>query len=165
MTDTGPEVFDQHLEAWRAWQRTPWGRLRYRVVAETLSRTCAGLRPGPLRVLDVGGGDGADSLPLARAGHHVTIVDISAPLLRIAAESAAAEKVADRVDTVLGDLDGIAGLGLDGFDLVLCHNVVQYVADLDATVAALARAVGSGGALSLLAPNPAADVMSAAAAR
>jgi S-adenosylmethionine-dependent methyltransferase len=165
MTDAGHEVFDEHLDAWRAWQRTPWGRIRYHVVAETLSRTCAVLRPGPLRVLDVGGGDGADSLTLARSGHSVTVVDISAPLLRLADEAAAASGLTDRVTTVRSGLDGLEDLGLGGFDLVLCHNVVQYVADLDATVAALARSVGSGGALSLLAPNPAADVMSAAAAR
>jgi len=165
MTDAGSEVFDEHLDAWRAWQRTPWGRVRYRVVAQTLARTCAEQGPGSLRVLDVGGADGADSLPLARAGHDVTIVDISAPLLEIAAESAAAEGLADRVTSVHSDLDGVTDLDLGAFDLVLCHNVVQYRADLDATVAALARSVGPGGALSLLAPNPAADVMAAAVAR
>jgi hypothetical protein len=47
MNDAGPKVFDEHLDAWRAWQRTPWGRIRYRVVAETLARTCAGLRRVP----------------------------------------------------------------------------------------------------------------------
>ena len=165
MTDAGSEVFDQHLDAWQAWQRTPWGRMRYRIVAETLARTCADQGPGPLRVLDLGGGDGADSLPLARAGHSVTVVDISVPLLGLADEAAAAEGLADRVTTVHSGVDGLDDLGLGGFDLVLCHNVVQYVADLDATVAVLERAVRRGGALSLLAPNPAADVMSAAVAR
>jgi len=163
MTDAGSEVFDQNLDAWHAWQRTPWGRIRYRVVAETLTRTCAGLGPGPLRVLDVGGGDGADCLPLAGAGHHVTVVDISAPLLGIAAAHAAAEGLTDRVVPVRAGLDDVSELGV--FDLVLCHNVVQYRADLDATVEALAGSVGAGGALSLLAPNPAADVMAAAVAR
>jgi S-adenosylmethionine-dependent methyltransferase len=160
MADAGPEVFDEHLDSWRAWQRTPWGRLRYRVVAETLGRACAALGDRPLRVLDVGGGDGADSLRLAGAGHDVTVVDISARLLDVAESEAAARGLADRVAVVHAGLDAMDDLAV--FDLVLCHNVVQYRDDLGAAVTALGRRVGPGGSLSLLAPNPAAEVMSSA---
>ena len=64
------------LDAWRAYAATPWGRIRYAVVEETLRRETARLGAG-LRILDVGGGDGRDAIPLARRGHRVTILDRS----------------------------------------------------------------------------------------
>jgi S-adenosylmethionine-dependent methyltransferase len=49
-------------EAWAAWQTTPWGRIRYRVMAETLGRALSVLGEPALRILDIGGADGADGL-------------------------------------------------------------------------------------------------------
>lgn len=154
-------TFDEHLEQWRAWQRSPWGRIRYRVVQETLGRVCTTLGAGRLRVLDAGGGDGADSLPLAAAGHEVTIVDYSAPLLSAAALRAAELGVEDRLQTRCADLDELPRLGLGTFDLVLCHNVIQYRADTFDTVTLLANAVRPGGWVSVMAPNPPSDVLTA----
>ena len=162
MADAGAEVFDEHLDAWLEWRATPWGRIRYRVVAETLARTCASLGSGRLRVLDVGGGDGGDALPLARAGHDVTIVDVSRVLLAQASSAADAEGMP--VTCLEAGVDDLDGLALGTFDLVLCHNVVQYRSDLAGTLAVLARHIASRGAVSVIAPNPAADVMAAAIA-
>ncbi len=131
------------------------------MVEETLRRTCAAVRVGPLRVLDVGGGDGADALTLVQAGHHVTIIDFSVPLLQAASEDAAARGVAQRLRTVSANLDDLPSLGLGSFDVVLCHNVVQYRDSTVSTVRLLADAVGAGGALSLIAPNPASEVLAA----
>lgn len=157
------ELFDRGQDAWRQWQASPWGRLRYRVVRHTLDQVCADLGGGPLRVLDAGGGDGVDAIALAEWGHDVTIVDYSAPLLESARAAAEAAGVRSRVRTICADLDGIACLG--DFDLVLCHLVLQYREDLAGTVATLVSAVADGGALSLIAPNPPAEVLAAAVRR
>ena len=155
------DVFNARIAAWQAWQEAPWGRLRYRVVHEVLRRTLAALGSGPLRVLDVGGGDGGDAVPLALAGHRVTIVDYSEPLLREARERTAEHGV-DTLRTICADLDELPRLGLGGFDLVLCHSVLHYREDTAATLALLTPHVAPGGALSVLAPNPVADVLRAA---
>lgn len=155
-------MFDENLEAWRAWQAAPWGRLRYRVVQETLARTCAMVRTGPLRVLDVGGGDGGDAIPLAEHGHDVTVVDFSAPLLAAVESAAEGLPLRDRLRTVHCDLADLASAELGSFDVVLCHNVLQYCASTTSTVSTLAALLGDSGALSLLAPNPASDVLVAA---
>ncbi|WP_456786034.1 class I SAM-dependent methyltransferase [Cellulomonas sp. P5_C5] len=147
-------AFDSHLEDWRAWQESPWGRIRYRVAAHTLARTCGAVAARPLRVLDVGGGDGSDSAPLADAGHDVTVLDRSEVLL------AQARSRAD-LRTVCADLDDLPGLGLGTFDLVLCHNVIQYRPHTVAVVGVLAGVVAVGGAISLMAPNPPAEVLAA----
>ena len=150
--------FSSHLEDWRGWQESPWGRIRYRVVAETLGRTCASLGEAPLRVLDIGGGDGGDAAPLADAGHDVTVLDQSEELLELARSRV-------NVRTVRADLEDLPSLGLGQFDLVLCHNVIQYRPDTASVVAVLAGAVADGGAISLMAPNPPAEVLAAAVRR
>ena len=58
-------AFDAHVQGWRDWQRSPGGRLRYRLVAQLLDRHSDALESGAT-VLDVGGADGADSVRLAR---------------------------------------------------------------------------------------------------
>lgn len=94
--------FDAHLTAWRDWADAPWGRIRFAVVAAALRRVTAGT--GPLQVLDVGGGDGRDALPLAAAGHRVTVLDPAPGMLaegRARARAAGAE-----VTFIPGSLDG-----------------------------------------------------------
>jgi S-adenosylmethionine-dependent methyltransferase len=119
-------------------------------------------------VIDVGGGDGSDSLPMAEDGHDVTVLDFAPELLEQAERAAESRAVADRVRVVRADLDDlVAGAGehLGTFDVVLCHNVLHYRADVPATVGWLAGQVRPGGVLSVMAPNPAMDVLSAAVRR
>ena len=159
-------VFGERAGEWAAWQASPWGRLRYAVVRETTARAIAAL-PGRLRIVDVGGGDGADSVPLAEAGHDVTVLDFAPELLDQARHMAETRGVADRVRVVHADLDDL-GSGdetLGPFDVVLCHNVLHYRADVTATVRWLASLTRPGGVLSVMAPNPAMDVLSAAVRR
>jgi S-adenosylmethionine-dependent methyltransferase len=133
------------MVAWRQWRDSPWGRLRYTLAAANLARH---LGPEPLRVLDLAGGDGGDAIPLALLGHHVTIVDRSADMLAAAAEDAGAAGVA--VDLVEAD---VAHHGLRGFDVVLCHNLIQYVDDVTGCLATALAPLRPGGLLSVMALN------------
>ncbi|NAZ88214.1 methyltransferase domain-containing protein [Kineococcus indalonis] len=181
MSTTAPAAGGQPSEAerreaaaWSTWQESPWGRLRYRVVAALLRGALAQLGPAPLRVLDAGGGDGRDALQLALAGHAVTVLDTSPDVLGAARAAAAAAGVEERLHTVAADLEDLAALaaltrhragGSGSFDVVLCHDVLQHRAgtgQVAADVATLASSLRPGGLLSLLAPNPAADVLTAA---
>ena len=156
--DTDPAVFGQHLASWREWQASPWGRLRYAVVGHVLDTHLASMGPG-LRVLDLGGGDGTESLRLAALGHDVTLVDPSEGMLGVARAQADASGVAGRLTVVHAGVDDLAHLGLGTFDVVLFHFVIHYLADPAAAVAAAAGHVAAGGFLSLIAPNPDADVL------
>lgn len=149
MPDT--DTFDEHACAWQEWAESPWGRIRFAVVRHTLKRTLDGA--GPMRILDVGGGDGRDAVPLAELGHEVTVLDTSSALLPLARERAADAGVAGRVRTIAGSIDDLDDLA-DGYDLVVCHFLLQYRPDTAADVRRLSRAVRPGGLLSLIAPNP-----------
>jgi SAM-dependent methyltransferase len=121
-------------------------------------------RRGPgLVVVDVGGGTGGFAVPLAEAGHRVTVVDASPDALAAFTRRAAEAGVADRVAAVQGDGDRLTDLvALGSADLVLCHSLLEVVDDPTEVVAALAATLRPGGALSLVVANRAAAVLSRA---
>lgn len=152
--------FDHRLDNFKQWQETPWGRLRYSVVEANLARH---LSDRPLRVLDVAGGNGRDAVRLAERGHHVTILD-SAPIsLSGAEELAAARGVADRIAVREGDAHDVPEL-FPGqqFDLLVCHNLLQYVPDRADVVRATVSLLKPGGLLSVVGPNAVAVPIEAA---
>ncbi|MEV7231725.1 methyltransferase domain-containing protein [Polymorphospora sp. NPDC051019] len=116
-----------------------------------------------LTVVDVGGGTGGFAVPLAEAGHRVTVVDASPDALAALTRRAAEAGVADRVRAVQGDGDALAGLVEPASaDLVLCHSVLEVVDDPASVVAAVASALRPGGAASVLVAGRAAAVLSRA---
>jgi SAM-dependent methyltransferase len=118
---------------------------------------------GELTVVDVGGGTGGFAVPLAEAGHRVTVVDASPDALAALTRRAAEAGVDDRVRAVQGDGDALAGLIEPGTaDLVLCHAVLEVVDDPAGVASALAAALRPGGAASVLVANRAAAVLSRA---
>jgi ubiquinone/menaquinone biosynthesis C-methylase UbiE len=116
-----------------------------------------------LTVVDVGGGTGGFAVPLAEAGHRVTVVDASPDALAALTRRASEAGVADRVRAVQGDADALAGLvPPHGADLVLCHAVLEVVDDPAGAVAAVTATLRPGGAASVLVANRAAAVLSRA---
>ncbi len=93
-------------------------------------------RPGE-RVLDVGCGDGALTEKLVEAGCRVVAIDASPQLVRSARERWLDARVAD-----------VTALDFDGeFDAVFSNAVLHWVRDPDAALAAIHRALASGGQL------------------
>lgn len=132
---------------------TPKGRVRTYVLHHQL---LAHLPPAPATVLDVGGGAGHQSFPLARAGYEVTLLDPSEAMLAKARRRLSAEpaSVRSRVSLLAGageDASSVVGDRL--FDVVCCHGVLMYQPSPSALVAALCRRVAPGGVLSVMALN------------
>ncbi|MGW0244744.1 methyltransferase domain-containing protein [Micromonospora chalcea] len=112
-----------------------------------------------LSVLDVGGGTGGFAVPLAEAGHRVTVVDASPDALAALTRRAAEAGVADRVRATQGDADALAGLVEPAtVDLVLCHSVLEVVDEPEPVISALVTALRPGGAASVLVAGRAAAV-------
>ena len=113
-----------------------------------------------LTVLDVGGGTGGFAVPMAEAGHRVTVVDASPDALAALTRRAAEAGVADRIRALQGDGDALAGLVEPGsVDLILCHAVLEVVDDPAGVVGAITAALRPGGAVSLLVAGRAAAVL------
>jgi len=113
-----------------------------------------------LTVLDVGGGTGGFAVPLAEAGHAVTVVDASPDALAALTRRAADAGVAGRVRAVQGDGDALASLVAPAsVDLILCHAVLEVVDEPAGVVAAIAAALRPSGAVSLLVAGRAAAIL------
>src|SRR5579863_6087944 len=85
---------------------SPGHRPRDAAVVAAWAHTLAGLLPPPpTRVLDCGAGTGFLSLIAARAGHHVTALDLSPRMLQQLSVAAEAEGLA--VTTVVAPADAV----------------------------------------------------------
>ncbi|MBB5869394.1 2-polyprenyl-3-methyl-5-hydroxy-6-metoxy-1,4-benzoquinol methylase [Allocatelliglobosispora scoriae] len=136
-------------------QAVIWAALR-----EEMARTGRSLR-----VVDVGGGTGGFAVPLARAGHSVTVIDPSPDALAAAERRAAEAGVAGLITARQGDADSLAELVEPAsVDLVLCHTVLEVVDDPAKVTAALAQVLLPGGAASVVVVNRAAAVLAKAVA-
>lgn len=149
------DTFGAAIAAWRQWQDAPWGRLRYTLAEHNLRRHMPDLGAGrPLRILDVAGGNGVEAVRLAAAGHEVTVVDYSAEMLSSARNLATGTGLGHRVTCIESD---VAKLGdvvePASYDLVLCHNLLQWVPDVESTLTTVLQPLRHDGLLSVLAAN------------
>lgn len=119
----------------------------------------------PLQVLDIGGGTGGLSVPLAEQGHHVTVVDPSPDALAALDRRISEAGVADRVVAAQGDTTTLSQVCPDlRADLVCCHGVLEFVDDPEAAIRSLAAALASHGLLSIVAAQRLAAVVARALA-
>jgi SAM-dependent methyltransferase len=129
------------------------GRVRTYVLHQQLLRH---LPAPPATVLDVGGGAAHQSLPLARLGYQVTVLDPSAAMLARADERVQAEPAEVRRRVRLARAPGEnaqQAVGDETFSAVLCHGVLMYQPDPAPLVDALCRCVAPGGLVSVMALN------------
>jgi len=133
------------------------------VLQEVVAGRAAKSGRAALDIVDVGGGTGGFAVPFAALGHHVTVVDPSPDALAAAQRRAAEMQVA--LTAVQGEADGLDSLaGRDSADLVICHNVLEYVDSPAAAMAAIARVLRPGATVSVLAANAVSAVLQRAVA-
>jgi S-adenosylmethionine-dependent methyltransferase len=126
------------------------------VLSAVVSARVAATGRAALDIVDVGGGTGGLAVPFAALGHNVTVVDPSPDALA-AAQRRAAEAGA-RLASVQGEaasLDSLVGQA----DLVICHNVLEYVDEPAEAMSAIARVLRPSATVSVLASNAVAAVL------
>jgi len=145
--------FTGHEERWQA----RLGKLRDVVRQELVARQLGSeLPPRPVRIIDLGCGQGTQAITLARRGYDVTGVDASADLLARFEQDLAAEpaEVRARVRVERGLIENWAERsGVRAAEAVLCHGVLMYAADPDPLLRAIAGLTAPGGMASLLVRN------------
>jgi S-adenosylmethionine-dependent methyltransferase len=138
--------------------RPPKGGMLWDVLRSVVAARVAETGRTALDIVDVGGGTGGLAVPFAALGHNVTVVDPSPDALA-AAQRRAAEAGA-RLVSVQGEaasLDSVAGPA--AADLVLCHNVLEYVDSPADAMSAIARVLRPSATVSVLAANAVAAVL------
>ena len=157
------ERFRTGAAKYAAYLETPEGRLR-------LDLTFANVQDflpyatRALRALDIGCGTGAMAVRLARLGLHVTLLDSSVPMLDLAKRAAREAGTTERVALIHGDASQFANLfHAEVFDVILCHNVLEYVEDPCAVLRSASGALRNPSSIiSILVRNQAGEVLKAA---
>lgn len=125
------EIFDFFNRQYESVDRYWWrGDERYSLdpgayptslLTQTTLRLIEGRAPG--RVLDIGAGEGADSIRLALLGYSVTAVEISkvgAEKIVMFAEQAGVRVQVEAVDILTYEPSG-------KFDVIICNGALQYI--------------------------------------
>lgn len=110
------------------------------------------------QILDIGGGDGKQSIELARRGHHVTLVDIDPEMIKEARSRArsAGHQIMQRLKIMEGSIDDCP---LGKYDLVCCHSVLMYERLWSSFLKKVIMRLAPGGYISLMSVNPDARAM------
>jgi SAM-dependent methyltransferase len=138
------ETWDaRYAESDRIWSGNPNQRLVEQVT---------GLEPGS--ALDVGAGEGADAVWLARQGWQVTALDVSEVALAKTSAHAEENGVGDRVTTLHLDLINGPGQLPEGFDLVSAQFMHPPADQLAEVFTRLGRVLRPGGHLLVVGHHP-----------
>jgi 2-polyprenyl-3-methyl-5-hydroxy-6-metoxy-1,4-benzoquinol methylase len=162
------ERFETGASRYADYLRTTEGRLRLDLAWLNLHELTgqadtSGAGDEARRALDVGGGTGALALRLADEGWSVSVLDSSAAMLALASASVSRGGHSSRVSFHEGDAARLQEIFAPAtFDLLACHNVLEYVEEPSAVVRAAGAAARRGAIVSLLARNRAGEAMRAA---
>jgi S-adenosylmethionine-dependent methyltransferase len=148
--DTWAGLADQFADQAYA---TVKGRVRTYVLHQHLLEH---LPEPPATVLDVGGGAGHQSFPLAQAGYEVTLLDPSSAMLAKAEQRLRELPDEARRRVTLLHAEGEHAVdAVDGrrFDAVLCHGVLGYLEQPEPLVNQLCRCAAARGVVSIMSGN------------
>lgn len=114
------------------------------------------LPPPPAPVLDIGGGAGHQSFPLAQAGYSVTLLDPSPAMLDHARKRLGRLPAETQGRVTLVQADGEhaeEAVKAQRFAAVLCHGVLGYLAEPEPLVEQICRCTDASGIVSIKTGN------------
>ena len=138
------------IKNYRSMVDQPWGRMFYEMIYKQLDLSdCK-----KLKILDFGAGFCITADHYAKS-HDVTAVEPNNEMRAL--------RVGDNPYTLVGGgIDYLRDLDADSFDLVICHNVLEYADDKEAILKHLVRVTKPGGILSVVKHNLYGRVMATA---
>ena len=103
------------------------------------------------KILDFGSGEGITENHFAKK-NDVTAIEPSEEMLSNAWKD-------NEYNQIVGDVNSLGTFNDETFDIIICHNVLEYIDDKEAVVKALARVLKKDGILSIAKHNRAGRVM------
>ncbi|MBN1971809.1 MAG: class I SAM-dependent methyltransferase [Candidatus Delongbacteria bacterium] len=152
------EKYEQ-IDKWLNFQETPWGKLRYELSEYVLKKYTDNKQ---LKILDIGGGNGKESMWLAKQGCNITLIDISKNMLNNAKLEYEKNGILDKLLPIRTDL--AKGLNISfnhEFDLILIHNLFSYINNVDQILCEAYSCLTSNGHLSIMQVNKYSEILPA----
>jgi ubiquinone/menaquinone biosynthesis C-methylase UbiE len=142
------ETFDRFAETYvRVSETNAWNAGYERPLFRAMIGDVRGLR-----MLDAGGGGGANAEWFAESGAELTTIDISPEMARLARE-----RLDGRGRVVVADMSGPLGFPDESFDLVASSLALAYVSDWSVPMGEFFRVLVPGGRLVFTTHNPVLD--------
>ncbi len=132
------------VDGYLAYINAPWGKLFYRLVWHNLAFINK-------KILDFGSGFGVTANHLAKC-NDVTAVEPNSALL----EHRICE---NRYEQITGSIDSLRRMDNDRFDVILCHNVLEYIENRADLIAEFDRLLKKDGILSIVKHNKNGKIM------
>ena len=124
--------------------KTPWGRLFYRLVWHNIEFK-------DKKILDFGSGFGVTANHLAKS-NIVTAVEPNSEILEY--------RICDHsYEQITGSIDSLKEMDACSFDVILCHNVLEYVENREEIITEFHRLLKKGGILSIVKHNKNGKIM------
>lgn len=126
---------------------TDKGQIRLQLLQQDLT---ALLKQPEQLILDAGGGQGQLARWCAQKGHQLVLCDLSEQMLKQADQANREQQLDDHFELVESSIESFCERDSRQFDLILCHAVLEWVADPQPLLAGLVRRLKPGGRLSLM---------------
>jgi S-adenosylmethionine-dependent methyltransferase len=126
------------------------GDIRLNVLWEDMVTNMPRLADGGLRILDAGGGAGHVTMRLAALGNHVVLADPSREMLDHAQTAIDDGDLGSWVSVVHAPIQRLGSLLDQQFDVIVCHAVLEWLADPQSALDELVSLLELDGELSLL---------------
>jgi len=121
--------------------KAPWGKMFYDLLYMQLN-----LPPSPkLKILDFGSGLGVTSSYYA-AWHDVTAIDPNKEMIDCGF-------IENAYTQIHGGIEQVNNFADNTYDIVFCHNVLEYIEDKEPILQSLCRVLKPGGTLSVVKHN------------
>ena len=127
----------------------PWGKMFYDALFHQLDLP----EDHSLNILDFGAGFCVTASHYAPF-HHVTAIEPSKEMLDLRRRDNCSKYAC-----IHGGIEEVRKQSIAAFDLVICHNVLEYVPDKERILTELANVLKQGGRLSIVKHNPAGRIL------
>ncbi|MDR3568827.1 MAG: methyltransferase domain-containing protein [Syntrophobacteraceae bacterium] len=149
-------IFDRNVDKWILYTKSVKGRLLHELARDHLKRQLS-LAGAPMRVLDAGCGPADMAYPLFPIARELVLLDFSPKMIEGAKKRLAVRYTPvemERITFVNAAVEQLdCCLPQGSFDLIVCHNTLEYTKDPGAALGALAKRLAAGGLLSLVVAN------------
>ncbi|MCA9839500.1 MAG: methyltransferase domain-containing protein [Trueperaceae bacterium] len=144
------EAINEKAKGYQQVLAQPWNVLGYSLRQHNLAKHLA----EAVSILDIGGGSAQEAVDLARLGHMVVVLEPSTEMAKQARTNIEAAGLASCIQLYDTELDKAQEyLEAEAFDVILCHNVLQYLPDREKALGQMAQYLKPGGLLSLVSLN------------